>query len=127
MVGPTYAKPKPSIDTTNQITETDVNVPTLNRGKFTRRGFLGVGSAALAMAGIVPAMAADQSRSDPGANSRCLLPIIPPSGATARVRPHDQRCETACVVDRAEMREACFSNSPSDRSLSFRQYPLSAS
>ena len=38
----------------------------LSRDKFTRRGFLGIGSAALAVAGIVPAMAADRSRSDPG-------------------------------------------------------------
>jgi hypothetical protein len=66
MVGSTYAKPKPNMDTTNQITETSVNALTVNRAKFTRRGFLGVGSAALAMAGIAPAMAGDRSRSDPG-------------------------------------------------------------
>ena len=72
MVGPTYAKPKANMDTTNQITEMNVNAPTVNRGKFTRRGFLGVGSAALPMAGIVPAMAADQSRSDPGPGNLVL-------------------------------------------------------
>jgi len=44
----------------------DADAPTGSRGKFTRRGFLGVGSAALAMAGIVPAMAAEPRRSDPG-------------------------------------------------------------
>ena len=44
----------------------DADAPTGSRGKFTRRGFLGVGSAALAMAGIVPAMAAEPGRSDPG-------------------------------------------------------------
>src|SRR5438132_3420094 len=50
----------------NQISVGDANVGSVKRDKFTRRGFLGIGSAALAVAGIVPAMAADRSRSDPG-------------------------------------------------------------
>src|SRR5271169_6073421 len=52
------------MDKTDQIT--DANAPTVNRGKFTRRGFLGVGTTALAIAAIVPATAADHNRSDPG-------------------------------------------------------------
>ena len=47
--------------TSNQISATDAKVRSV-----TRRGFLGIGGAALATAGIVPAMAADRSRSDPG-------------------------------------------------------------
>jgi oxalate decarboxylase len=54
------------MDKTNQSPVTDANTPTGNHSRFTRRGFLGVGSAALAMAGIVPGMAADRSRTDPG-------------------------------------------------------------
>src|SRR5258708_1466932 len=50
----------------NQISVTDANVMPEERAKFTRRGFLGIGSAALAIAGMVPATAADRSRTDPG-------------------------------------------------------------
>src|SRR3989441_1976943 len=50
----------------NQVSATEANARSVKRDKFTRRGFLGVGSAALAVAGIVPAMAGDRSRSDPG-------------------------------------------------------------
>jgi oxalate decarboxylase len=49
----------------NQISVTDANARSVKRDKFTRRGFLGIGSAALAIAGISPAMADDRSRSDP--------------------------------------------------------------
>ena len=66
MVGLGYARHERYMDTANQIIVTDEDAPTGSRGKFTRRGFLGVGSVALAMAGIAPAMAGDQSRSDPG-------------------------------------------------------------
>src|SRR5258708_279093 len=52
--------------TSNQISVTDANVKSTTRDQFTRRGFLGIGGAALAAVGIVPAMAADRSRSDPG-------------------------------------------------------------
>jgi len=57
---------------TNQTTVTDSNTESAKRDKFTRRGFLGIGSAALAVAGIAPAMAADQSRSDPGPGNPTL-------------------------------------------------------
>src|SRR5882762_6543101 len=57
---------------TNQITIRDSNLASAKRDKFSRRGFLGIGSAALAAAGIVPAMAADRSRSDPGPGNRTL-------------------------------------------------------
>src|SRR6266853_516860 len=50
----------------NQISVKEANAMSVKRDKFTRRGFLGVGSAALAVAGIVPAMAGERSRSDPG-------------------------------------------------------------
>ena len=50
----------------NQVSVMEANARSVKRDKFTRRGFLGVGSAALAAAGIVPAMAGDSSRSDPG-------------------------------------------------------------
>jgi hypothetical protein len=49
----------------NQISVTDANASSVKRDKFTRRGFLGIGSAALAIAVISPAMAEDRSRSDP--------------------------------------------------------------
>ncbi|MEA3211458.1 MAG: oxalate decarboxylase [Chthoniobacter sp.] len=58
--------------TSNQISVTDANVRSVKRDQFTRRGFLGLGSAALAVAGIVPAMAADRSRSDPGPGNPAL-------------------------------------------------------
>src|SRR5579859_943953 len=64
-LGPTCANMR-DMEKNSQLMPTDVNLPMMNRGKFTRRGFLGVGSAALAMAGIAPAMAGDRSRSDPG-------------------------------------------------------------
>src|SRR5882724_7033759 len=50
----------------NQLSAADAKVSSVRRDKFTRRGFLGIGSAALAVAGIAPAMATDRSRSDPG-------------------------------------------------------------
>src|SRR5437870_5249317 len=56
----------------NQISVADANVISVSRDKFTRRGFLGIGSAALAVAGIAPAMAADSSRSDPGPGNPTL-------------------------------------------------------
>src|SRR5437899_5416762 len=56
----------------NQISVADANVSSVSRDKFTRRGVLGVGSAALAVAGIVPAMAGDRSRSDPGPGNPAL-------------------------------------------------------
>jgi oxalate decarboxylase len=49
--------------TSRQITE---NLRTLGKHDLSRRRFLGVGAAALAAAGIVPALAADRSKSDPG-------------------------------------------------------------
>ena len=56
----------------NQISVADANVSSVSRDKFTRRGFLGIGSAALAVAGIAPAMAADSSSSDPGPGNPTL-------------------------------------------------------
>src|SRR5438034_11495612 len=56
----------------NHISVADANVSSVGRDKFTRRGFLGIGSAALAVAGIVPAMAGDRSRSDPGPGNPAL-------------------------------------------------------
>src|SRR5438132_7253168 len=56
----------------NQVSATEANARSVKRDKFTRRGFLGVGSAALAVAGIMPAMAADRSRSDPGPGNAAL-------------------------------------------------------
>src|SRR5438034_127781 len=50
----------------NHISVADANVSSVRRDKLTRRGFLGIGSAALAVAGIAPALAADTNRSDPG-------------------------------------------------------------
>jgi oxalate decarboxylase len=49
-----------------QLSVANVNANSVRRDKLTRRGFLGIGSAALAVAGIVPAVAGDRSRSDPG-------------------------------------------------------------
>ena len=47
--------------------QTRENFPSLGRPDLSRRRFLGVGAAALAAAGIVvPALAADRSRTDPG-------------------------------------------------------------
>src|SRR6266581_242780 len=56
----------------NQDSVTEANAKSVRRDKFTRRGFLGIGSAALAVAGIVPAIAADKSRSDPGPGNPAL-------------------------------------------------------
>jgi oxalate decarboxylase len=55
-----------------QLRVADANARSITRDKFTRRGFLGIGSAALAAAGIVPALAADRSRSDPGPGNPAL-------------------------------------------------------
>src|SRR4029453_1949843 len=55
--------------TSNQISATGANVGSVTRDQLTRRGFLGIGGVALAAAGIVPAMAEDRSRSDPGAGN----------------------------------------------------------
>src|SRR5216684_3780983 len=60
------------MENSDQISVTDANVRSAQRDKFTRRGFMGIGSAALAAAGIVPAMAADRSRSDPGPGDPAL-------------------------------------------------------
>jgi len=56
----------------NQISVADANGSSVKRDKCTRRGFLGIGSAALAIAGIMPAMGADRSRSDPGPGNPAL-------------------------------------------------------
>src|SRR5258707_3458614 len=56
----------------NQVSVTEANARSVKRDKFTRRGFLGIGSAALAVAGIAPAMAGDSSRSDPGPGNPAL-------------------------------------------------------
>ncbi|MDB6112581.1 MAG: oxalate decarboxylase, partial [Pedosphaera sp.] len=62
----------------NQISITDGNARSVTRDKFTRRGFLGIGSAALAAAGMAPAIRAagqektDRSRSDPGPSNPVL-------------------------------------------------------
>lgn len=50
------------MENSNQIKVTDANAKSGKRDKFTRRGFLGIGSAALAAAGIGTAMAADRRR-----------------------------------------------------------------
>src|SRR5882762_1687552 len=50
----------------NQVSLTEANARSVKRDKVTRRGFLGIGSAALAAAGIGTALAADRSGSDPG-------------------------------------------------------------
>jgi oxalate decarboxylase len=63
---------------TNPITIKDLSVQSVNHDKLTRRGFLGIGSAALAVAGMAPAMNAaagegtDRSRSDPGPTNPML-------------------------------------------------------
>src|SRR5437773_2431997 len=72
IVGPACAKPSYSMENSNQISVANANVRPVRRDKFTRRGFLGIGSAALAVAGIVPAIAADTSRSDPGPGNPAL-------------------------------------------------------
>ena len=69
---PGLCKSSYSMENFNQISVADANVSSVRRDKFTRRGFLGIGSAALAVAGIVPAMAADSSRSDPGPGNPTL-------------------------------------------------------
>ena len=62
----------------NQISVTDANARSVKRDKFTRRGLLGIGGAALAVAGIGPAIRAagqektDRSRSDPGPGNPAL-------------------------------------------------------
>jgi oxalate decarboxylase len=59
-------------------TNHQANAEPAKHDKFTRRGFLGIGSAALAVAGMVPAMSAagqegtDRSRSDPGPTNPTL-------------------------------------------------------
>src|SRR5882762_7048089 len=50
--------------TSHQISAPDATARSVTRDQFTRRGFLGIGGAALAAAGMGPALAAD--RSDPG-------------------------------------------------------------
>src|SRR5712675_259696 len=72
MVGTACAKPSDYMENSNQISVTDANASSLRHDKFTRRGFLGIGSAALAAAGIGTAMAADRSRSDPGPGNPAL-------------------------------------------------------
>src|SRR6266511_3465275 len=59
-------------ENSNQISVADANASSLRHDKFTRRGFLGIGSAALAAAGIGTAMAGDRSRSDPGPGNPAL-------------------------------------------------------
>ena len=60
------------MENSNQISVADANASSLRHDKFTRRGFLGIGSAALAAAGIGTAIAADRSRSDPGPGNPAL-------------------------------------------------------
>ena len=69
---PGLCKSSYSMEDFNQISVADANVISVSRDKFTRRGFLGIGSAALAVAGIAPAMAADSSSSDPGPGNPTL-------------------------------------------------------
>ncbi|MDB6023550.1 MAG: bicupin, oxalate decarboxylase family, partial [Pedosphaera sp.] len=62
----------------NQSSSKDANVRSLPHDNYTRRGFLGIGGAALAVAGMAPATRAaggektDRSRSDPGPNDPML-------------------------------------------------------
>jgi oxalate decarboxylase len=62
----------------DQTLVTNTNARSATRDKFTRRGFLGVGSAALAAAGMIPSLraagqeSADRSRSDPGPTNPTL-------------------------------------------------------
>jgi len=57
----------------NEESLPDANTKSSTREKFTRRGFLKVGSTALAVAGIVPTVSAlDASRSDPGPANQML-------------------------------------------------------
>src|SRR5436190_11513212 len=72
IVGLACAKPRYCMENSNQISVADANASLLRHDKFTRRGFLGIGSAALAAAGIGTAMAADRSRSDPGPGNPAL-------------------------------------------------------
>ncbi len=54
------------MENANHKAITGSNAESAKHEKITRRGFLGIGSAALAITGVMPAMAADQSRTDPG-------------------------------------------------------------
>src|SRR5229473_1568037 len=62
----------------DQISVADAKVRPARGDMFTRRGFLGLGSAALAVAGVAPAIraagqeSADRSRSDPGPTNPAL-------------------------------------------------------
>jgi hypothetical protein len=56
----------------NQISVGNVNVGSIKRDRFARRGLLGIGSGALAVAGMVPAVASDSSRSDPDPGNLAL-------------------------------------------------------
>src|SRR6266571_2284672 len=67
------------MENSNQISVADANVSSVRHDKFTRRGFLGIGSAALAAAGIGTALAADRSRSDPGPGNPALDALNPDS------------------------------------------------
>ena len=60
------------MENSNQISVADAKVNSVRHDKFTRRGFLGIGSAALAAAGMGTAMAADRSGSDPGPGNPAL-------------------------------------------------------
>src|SRR5258708_6194190 len=72
-LGPPYAIAKLCMKRTNNKSLPDPNTKSLRREKFTRRGFLKVGSTALAVAGIVPSVVAlDRSRSDPGPANQTL-------------------------------------------------------
>src|SRR5260370_31048467 len=69
---PGLCKTKPYMENSKQILVTDAKVRSVRPDRFTRRGFLGIGSAALAVAGIAPAIAADRSKSDPGPGNAAL-------------------------------------------------------
>ena len=60
------------MENARRITITASNAESAKHNKFTRRGFLGIGSAALAITGIRPAMAADRSGGDPGPGNSVL-------------------------------------------------------
>jgi oxalate decarboxylase len=66
------------MENTKQTTFTDTNAESTTRDRFTRRGFLGISSAALAAAGISATMRAagqentDRSKSDPGPANTAL-------------------------------------------------------
>src|SRR5208282_3097780 len=71
----------------NQISVTDANARSVKRDLFARRGFWGIGSAALAVAGISPAMAEDRSRRDPGPGNPALdTQTRIPCGRPARIQ-----------------------------------------